>query len=87
MERLLKLLTDGHARTIQMLADELNTDEKDVLRQIEFLERIGRIRRVFSNEVSCKGCSGCSSKDGVKACKSCLPDGGFKNMGQMWEVV
>ena len=87
MKDLIELLKDGHARTIPMLADEMNESESDVLRQIEYLEHIGRIRRVFQDKVSCKGCSGCSSKDGAKACKSCLPDGGFKNMGQMWEVI
>ena len=86
MNELIKLLKDGHARTIPMLADELNTSEADVLRQIEYLEHIGVIKRIISDQVKCSGCSGCSS-GGNKACKSCMPDGGFSNMGQMWEVV
>ena len=87
MEELLKLLQDGHARTIQMLAKQLGTDTKDVLRQIEYLEHIGVIRRVLCDQVSCSGCTGCGSSAGGNACKGCLPDGGFKNMGQMWEVT
>ncbi len=36
----------------------------------------------------CSSCSGCShGKDGKAACSSCMPEGGFKNMGFMWEVV
>ncbi len=63
------------------------TDTKDVLRQIEYLEHAGMIRRVLCDQVSCSGCTGCSSTAGGSVCKGCLPDGGFKNMGQMWEVV
>ncbi|MBR6222351.1 MAG: hypothetical protein IKQ71_02815 [Lachnospiraceae bacterium] len=87
MEELLKLLKDGHARTLEMLADQLGTDTKDVLRQIEYLEHAGLLRSVLCDQVSCNGCTGCSTTSGTKACKSCLPEGGFKNMGQMWEVV
>ena len=86
MEELVKLLKDGHARTIPMLADELKTNESDVLRQIEYLENIGVIRKVIGDHVFCNGCQGCSTGD-KKACSSCMPEGGFKNMGQMWEVV
>ena len=37
----------------------------------------------------CISCSGCSHKGscGTKACSSCMPKEGFKNMGVMWEVV
>ena len=87
MEELLKLLKDGHARTLQMLAEQMGTDTKDVLRQIEYLEHAGMIRKVFSDQVSCSGCSGCGSAEGGKVCQGCLPEGGFKNMGQMWEVI
>ncbi len=87
MEKLLSLLKDGNARTIGMLATELNTSESDVLREIEFLEHMGLIKRILNNPGKCStSCSGCSG-DGQKNCKGCLPDGGFKNMGEMWEVV
>ncbi len=86
MNELLTLLKDGHARTIPMLADELHTSEEDVMRQIEFLEHMGAIKKIWTDQPQCSGCSGCSG-NGKKACKSCTPDGGFKNMGQMWEVV
>ncbi len=87
LNRLMELLKDGHARTVPMLAEELDTDIPGVLRLIEYLEHIGMIRRVIGDHVNCHGCSGCTSGSGGKMCKSCLPDGGFKNMGQMWEVV
>ncbi|MBO6205481.1 MAG: hypothetical protein J6O73_00950 [Lachnospiraceae bacterium] len=50
------------------------------------LEHMGKIRKVFGEHTKCNGCSGCATGGG-KACKSCLPEGGFQNMGQMWEVV
>ena len=90
MEELLELLKDGRSRTCEMLASELNTSVEKVERDIEFLERNGIIKRInFSgagNENhSCNGCTACA--EGSKACKSCMPEGGFKNMGVMWEVA
>ncbi|MBO7421041.1 MAG: Lrp/AsnC family transcriptional regulator [Spirochaetaceae bacterium] len=35
----------------------------------------------------CKSCSGCSHGCGTKACSACMPEGGFKNMGIMWEII
>ena len=90
MERLLELLRDGHARTLELLAMELDTDVEDVKRQIEYLENMGVIKRVALKPKGCEQCSGCSGKghpEGGNTCKGCLPDGGFKNMGEMWEVV
>jgi len=96
MEELLNLLRDGHSRSIEMLAEELNTSTDDINRRIEFLERSGLIRRVLNikNDCShgCKGghCPGCKAgagKSDSSPCKGCLPEGGFKNMGEMWEVV
>ncbi|MCR4793007.1 MAG: hypothetical protein K5871_09655 [Lachnospiraceae bacterium] len=102
MNKLIELLGDGHARTIGMLAGELETTEADVLRQIDYLEHVGIIRKVIGDNaanVSCTSgcggecggpcpgsCNGCPSGGG-NMCHSCLPDGGFKNMGQMWELV
>lgn len=102
MNRLIELLGDGHARTVRMLADELGTTESDVMRQIEYLEHMGVIRKVIGDDVascgggpacsagcggSCGGkCSGCTSGGG-NMCHSCMPDGGFKNMGRMWELT
>ena len=48
MEELLNLLRDGHSRSIEMLAAELNTSIDDIIRRIEFLERAGMIRRVLN---------------------------------------
>ena len=98
MNRLIELLGDGHARTIRMLADELNTTESDVMRQIDYLEHIRVIRKVIGDGAPGNGCaSGCGGSCGASCkgctsgggnmCKSCMPDGGFKNMGQMWELV
>ena len=68
MEALLDLLKDGNARTVDMLAIELDTTKIDIKRQLEFLERMGIIRR-------------------IPISVGCAPEGGFKNMGEMWEVV
>lgn len=99
MRELIELLRDGHARTTKLLAIELKTSEEDVKRQIEYLTNIGVIKKV---DMSCgcggscggasgsSGCGGCSSASGSgsgNSCSSCLPDGGFKNMGEMYEVV
>lgn len=69
---------------------ELNTSVEIVLRDIEFLERTGVIKRVMFSDPqgsphSCNGCTGCSS--GQKTCAACMPEGGFKNMGVMWEIA
>ncbi len=91
MRELIELLKDGHARTTKLLAIELGTSEADVKRQIEYLTNIGVIRKV---DMSCS-CGGSCGKEGRDAhshgncgnCSSCLPEGGFKNMGEMYEVV
>ena len=88
MDDLLRLLKDGHARTIPMLAKELHTSTADVSRKIEYPVNMGLIRKVDFGPKKCGSCGGsCSSENGQKTCKSCMPEGGFQNMGQMWEVV
>ena len=87
MEELLELLKDGHARTIELLAMELKTDVDDVKRKIEYLEKMGLIKRSFSPSCGAGKCSECTMHSGSAPCKGCLPEGGFKNMGEMWEVV
>lgn len=89
MEQLLELLKDGHARTTELLAMELHTSVTDVARQMEYLENMGIIKRVVFSPKGCSGCSGCSSqgKSEGHTCKGCMPQDGFQNMGQMWEVV
>ena len=68
-----------------MIATELNKSVDQIERDIEFLERMGVIRRIeFS---MCGSCSGCSSWEGPKTCPGCTPEGGFKNMGVMWEII
>ena len=73
MEQLLNLLSDGRSRTIEMLAAEMQTSTDDILRKIDFLERSKIIRRVVTSY--------------SKKCAACMPKGGFKNMGIMWEVI
>ncbi len=90
MQKLLELLKDGNSRTLEILADELGTTTDDVTRQMEYLERIGVIRRVlqpFENKGcgTCSSCSGCSKN--AAACKGCIPQNAALNMGEMWEVV
>ena len=87
MEELLELLKDGHARTIEGLAVELNTDVGDIIRKMEYLERMGIIKRSFHPSCGEGKCSECAMHSGSAPCKGCIPDGGFKNMGEMWEVV
>lgn len=89
MEELIKLLKDGRSRTFEMLAMDLGTSIEKVKRDIEFLENMGVIKRIEFKETcsqghSCDGCTGCGT--GNKACVSCMPEGGFQNMGTMWEV-
>ena len=101
MEELIELLKDGKTRSLEMIAAELGVSIEHVKRNIEFLERAGIIRKVDLNVASgnCAGCSGCSANakaggetdgdsdgDSVKTCPGCMPEGGFKNMGSMWEV-
>jgi len=97
MRKLIELLRDGHARTTKLLAIELKTSEEDVKRQIEYLTNIGVIKKVDmscgcggscgSSGGSCGSCAGSSGSGSCNSCSSCLPDGGFKNMGEMYEVV
>jgi len=86
MEKLIKLLSDGNARSLTELALELNTDVKDVRRKIEYLERIGVIRKVSFSLCESGKCAECTAHSGDGPCKGCMPEGGFKNMGEMWEV-
>ena len=88
MEKLLELLRDGKSRSLEMIAMELDMTLAQVKRDIEFLERSGLIRKVdFSaGGSSCSGCTSCSS-GGEATCHGCMPEGGFQNMGSMWEVV
>ena len=87
MEELRELLKDGHARTLEQLASELKTDTDDIKRKLEFLENIGVIRKISLLSCGAGKCSECAMSSGTAPCKGCLPDGGFKNMGEMWEFV
>ena len=92
MEKLLELLKDGNARSLEMLAIELDTSAEDVRRKIDFLEKMQVIKRVAiggNGCGSCGGCNTCSNHGGHSGstCAGCIPEGGFSNMGQMWEVL
>ncbi len=92
MEKLLELLKDGHARTVSMLAKELNTTSEDIRRKLEFMENMGIIRKIEITPASCAGgcgsCGGCSGSSGSCGCVGDCGDGGdVMNMGEMWEVV
>ena len=87
MQKLIELLRDGKSRTKEMLSEELGITSEQLDRDIDYLERMGIIRRTGYAEAqghNCATCGGC--QDGQK-CKSCAPEGGFKNMGLMWEVI
>ncbi len=69
---------------------EMDTTVENVRRDLDFLERTGVIKRIdFSDPQNarnaCNGCTGCGT--GNKTCAACMPEGGFRNMGTMWEVV
>ncbi|MBR6198746.1 MAG: DeoR family transcriptional regulator [Spirochaetales bacterium] len=64
MQELLDLLKDGQTRTIEMIAEELNTTAEDVRRKLEYLENVGILTNVCSLVDSrcsggCAGCHGC----------------------------
>ena len=84
MQELIDLLKDGKSRSLTMIASELGKTVSQIERDIEFLERSGVIKRIeFS---MCGNCSTCSPGE-RKTCPGCMPEGGFKNMGVMWELV
>jgi len=91
MEKLLELLKDGHARTVSMLAEELNTTSEDIRRKLEFMENMGIIRKIEMTSTSCAG--GCGSCGGCSGCGGSMDhahqggDSDIMNMGEMWEVV
>ena len=62
--------------TVEMLAAELHTTSNDILRKIDFLERSKIIRRVATSY---------PKSESLRTAG--MPEGGFKNMGVMWEVI
>lgn len=87
MEKLLELLKDGKSRSLEMIAEELGLSVEQVRRYILYLEQMNLIRKIDLSGAgaSCSGCSGCNSDGGT--CSGCMPEGGFQNMGSMWEVI
>lgn len=88
MDALLELLRDGKSRSLEMIAEELGLSVSQVKRYILYLEQMNMIRRIDlsgAGASSCTGCNGCNSGDAT--CAGCVPEGGFQNMGYMWEVV
>ena len=92
MQVLLGKIKNGEGRSVAMLAEEMNTTVEDVTRTLEYLERIGVLRKTelgkFECNGSCSSCSGCSGKAGNNKgpCKGCIPEQGFQHMGVIWEV-
>lgn len=92
MQVLLSKIKNGEARSTAMLAEEMNTTVEDVTRTLEYLERIGVLRKMelgkFECGGSCSSCSGCSGSSGKEKgpCKGCIPEQGFEHMGVLWEV-
>lgn len=75
MTQILQLLADGKARSVEELAEVLDTTAEDIKRRMEFLERAGYLRRIRGCG---HGCQGCSSHCGMEL------DGGFP---VFWEIV
>lgn len=65
LTQLLALLNEGNALSITELAQRLKISEGAVRAQMEYLERLGMLRRVSveggcsSCSGSCRGCRGC----------------------------
>ena len=91
MNKLLSLLKDGNARSVESMAAELDTSMEDVERMLEYMENMGILKRTDLGKVGCTDCStcsGCNTDKGANSpCAGCMPEGGFKNMGVIWEVV
>ena len=92
MQVLLGKIKNGEGRSVAMLAEEMNTTVEDVTRTLEYLERIGVLRKTELGKFECNGrcssCSGCSGKSGNNKgpCKGSIPDQGFEHMGVIWEM-
>jgi len=91
MNELLTLLKDGNARSVDHLAAELDTSIEDIERMLEYMEKMGILKRTELGKVGCSDCSTCpghNAGNGANSpCAGCMPEGGFKNMGVIWEVV
>ncbi len=94
MKLLMDKLREGEGHSTLMLANEMHTTVEDVQRTLEYLERIGVLKKTELGKFECGGncssCSGCSShsrNSGKKGpCKGCLPENGFNTMGVIWQV-
>ncbi len=90
MNSLLKLLTDGNTRSVELMARELDTSVEDIERMLEYMENTGVLKRTVLGQAGCSecaSCSGCPSSGKGRTCKGCMPEKGFQNMGVIWEVV
>ncbi len=87
MRNLIKLLKSGECCSTTMLAEKMGTTVSDVERTLEYLERIGVLRRTKLGKIECADCGSCTSGKGGGQCKGCMPKGGFDNMGTIWEVA
>ena len=89
MTSLLNMLKDGNARSVEIMAAQLDTSVEDIERMLEYLENTGVLKRTVLGQVGCadcKSCSGCDHSGKGSMCKGCMPDKGFQNMGVIWEV-
>jgi len=62
MEKLLNMLNEGRALSQNELADELGISAETLAAQIDYMERLGILRRIESACGCSGGCGGCSSK-------------------------
>ena len=67
-----------------MAISELKKDQSAVIASVNGDARF--VSRITSIGIT-PGCKAHAGKSDSSPCKSCLPEGGFKNMGEMWEVV
>lgn len=76
MTTLLARLKGGNARSVELLAEELNTSPDDIKRQMEYLERMGYLRKVIACGQDCTGCAG-----------NCGSAGSLSGAPVFWEII
>ncbi len=91
MNELLNMLKDGNTRSVEHMSAELDTSTEDIERMLEYMENMGILKRTDLGKIGCTDCSTCPGCDpGTCAnspCAGCMPEGGFKNMGVIWEIM
>lgn len=76
LSQILNLLRTGQSYSVQQLAEHLNTTSEIIQSSIEYLERLGYIRKAVIASTCSKGCRNCHGCD-VKR---------LSPISTMWEI-